>query len=198
MVSTAWLLRCRANRCDRVTPEIDADIRKYFDEHSTNSTRKRDGNYGKRKNKEGVPKKLLDGSVNEIYRRWCIERRRYGQKTVSYTQFANRRPEHIKIRSMHDRIVCTCVKDTNANYMLQALESFRSKHTRSGTEFTHNLPRHMSDLLAECTCVPDESNDPDRSDVDFLETDIDCINGKCDKCGTAILDRYAMVSDSLP
>lgn len=186
------MLSCRAKRSDAISAAVDAAIRKFFEDNASNSTRKRDGNYGRRKGKEGTPKKLLNGSVIELYRQWCNQRSIKKLPTVSHSAFASRRPEHVKIRSRNDRIECACQKDVNFRLLLEALCKFRQKHTKAGLVFTSQLSSHTSDLIAECTCIPTEDGSNEESD--FLDTDIKCIMGTCGNCGTSCLDQHALVS----
>lgn len=183
---------CRATRSDAVSADLDSDIRRFFEQHSTNSTRKRDGNYGGRKGKrEGTPKKFLDGSLKELHIIWERERISQGLSTVSYNEFRQRKPHHIVLRNKNDRIECACIRDVNMKFLVEAFHLFRTIQTQKGVQFLHQCSNHVSDLLAECTCTPTLG---DGTEGDFLSTNNKCIGGSCDKCGTGVLDKYASVS----
>lgn len=177
----------RKQRADSVSREMDKNIRDFYLSNSRVSPNKRDANFGKRKNKEGQSKQFLQCSIMELYKQWCGKQTRAGLQTVSYNEFAKRRPSHVCVISRHDRIECACQKDVNMKMMVNALARFRSKQRR--VTFIHDMSTHLSDLVAECTCAPHNGSDA----ADFLETDIHCINGKCNRCGTQAMDKYVQV-----
>jgi hypothetical protein len=175
----------RKKRKSAISYEVRLAVQDHYRKNSRQSPRARDANFGRRKNVPATGKLYLECTLRECYKLWCNAASDNPKLQIGRRAFESMRPRNVQILGRDDRIVCACQRHVNARLLVVAFDRFRYDMAVKGVIWAHEFSTDMSDIVKLVTCQ--------QADMTLLETDTDCVYGKCITCGVRHLDRLTEV-----
>ena len=171
---SAWINVSRSSKCNKLTDEAKAVIKKFWHENSRPTGDKRDIVRQRKGVKEynEHPKQLLEKTQTEIYLDFCNSGTNI---KCSQRRFEAERPFNVKPATRADRNSCMCRKHVEIH---KVFKDFMRLRKSVSEEFTseNELPMYtrLTEMIEETLC---KRNDEDKYH------DLKCIKRECEICG---------------